>query len=189
MQFLMQAFTEATQVWELAVVQLNWIHAVIAVAYGGAAWLCLLNARIAQDACEPFAVWYGVAGVLCVLGANTVLHGDLWVGHVLRAMAKMEGWYGERRWLQYGVIVLLMLMAVASAYRLRTELTACDHPAESVSMGVIVLLLIMLVRVISAHGSDFVMNYRVIGISLGRWFEFCGLGWVVQGAWRCLRLR
>lgn len=189
MQFLMPAFTEASQVWELAVVQLNWFHVAISMAYGGAAWLCLLNARIAQDAREAFMVWYGVAAVLCVLGANTVLHGDLWMSHVLRVMARMEGWYGDRRWLQYGVVVILMLIALAAASWLRAELTACDLPAEPVSVGVTVLMVIVLLRIISAHGSDFVMNYRVVGISLGRFFEFCGLGWVVQGAWRCLRLR
>lgn len=189
MQFLRPAFTEATLVWELAIVQLGWFHVVIAMAYVVAAWLCLLNARFAQDARETFAVWCGVAGVLCILGANTVLHGDVWVTHVLRAMAKMEGWYGERRWMQYGLIVLLILMAVATAYKLRTELTVCDLPVESVSVGLTVLLVIVLLRGISAHGTDSVLNYRVIGMSLGRWFECSGLGWVMHGAWRCLRLR
>jgi hypothetical protein len=189
MNIIFQVFTAAVPVWEQALRQVSWYQCIVAMAYWGVAWLCLLNAHIAEGALEANFTWYAAAGVLCTLGANTVLHGDVLVTHVFRSAAKLEGWYGQRRLVQYLVIAGLTLVAFFAARRLRSKFTACHIPSESVALGLTALVILLLVRTVSAHGTDAVMNHHVAGISLGRLFELAGIGFVLHGALSCLRIR
>ena len=189
MNSIFQVFSTAVPVWEQALRQVSWFQGIIAMAYFGVAWLCLLNAHIAKGVLEAHFIWYVTAGILCVLGANTILHGDVFVTHVFRSAAKLEGWYGQRRLAQYLVISGLTLLALVAAHWLRSEFTACDVPSESVVWGLVALVIILLVRTVSAHGTDAVINHHVAGISLGRLFEIAGIGLVLHGTLICLRMR
>lgn len=189
MNILLQAVIDAELVWEQALQDLNWYHGLIAAAYLFAAWLCVLNAHIARTSKETYAIWYVAATVLGVMAANTVLHGDVFVTQTLRSLAKLEGWYGERRQWQSVMIVALGLTALLAAGWLRSAFTACDVPSESVALGLAVLLILLAVRTVSAHGTDAIINTRLAGVSVGRLLEFAGLGLVLHGTLRCLRLR
>jgi hypothetical protein len=189
MDSMIQAVTSAAQVWEQALLQSTWYHAVIVLAYLGAAWLCLLNGHIAKSARESDRVWYLAAIALCLLGVNTVLHGDVFLTHFVRAMARMEGWYGQRRWVQYGLVLLLAPIILLVAAWLRSAFSASDVPSESVAMGLALVLIIVSVRTVSAHGTDAILNLRLAGISFGRLLEFAGIGLVMHGALKCLRFR
>ena len=186
---ILQVFSTALPVWEQAIRQVSWYQVIVAMAYFAAAWLCLLNAHIAKGALETNFIWYVAAGTLGMLGANTVLHGDVFVTHVFRSAAKLEGWYGQRRLAQYLVISGLTLIALVAAYWLRSGLTAGDIQSESVALGLTALVIILLIRTVSAHGTDAVLNHHVVGVSLGRLFEFAGIGLVLHGALDCLRMR
>ena len=187
MDTLYQAITTATQVWETAIDQVSWYHGLIALAYLGAAWLCLLNGHISQVARQPHAAWYFAGVVLCLLGTNTVLHADLFMTHLIRAIAKLQGWYGARRTLQYTVVVVLALVVLLSANWLRMVFSASEVPSETVTFGLAALLLLFALRVVSAHGTDTLLNWRLAAISVGRLLEFAGIGLVVHGARRSLR--
>ena len=189
MNIIFQVFSTAVPVWEQALRQVSWYQCIVAMAYFGAAWLCFLNAHIAKGALEANFIWYAAVGTLCVLGANTLLHGDVFVTHIFRSAAKLEGWYGQRRLVQYLVIAGLTLMALVAAYWLHSKFTACNVPSESVALGLTALVIVLLVRTVSAHGTDAVMNYHVLGISLGRLFELACIGFVLHGALGCLRMR
>jgi hypothetical protein len=186
---MFQVFSTAVPVWEQALRQVSGYQCIIAIAYFGAAWLCLLNAHIAKGALEANFIWYAAVGTLCMLGANTVLHGDVFVTHIFRSAAKLEGWYGQRRPAQYLVVSGFTLIALVATYGLRSRFTACDVPSESVAWGLTVLLIILFIRTVSAHGTDVVMNHHVAGISLGRLFKLAGIGFVLHGALGCLRMR
>jgi hypothetical protein len=189
MDSIIQAFSSAAPVWEQAVLKSTWYHAVIVLAYLGAAWLCLLNGHIAKAAQEGDRIWYLAAVALCLLGVNTVLHGDIFLTHFVRALAKMEGWYVQRRWLQYGLVALLAPIILLVAVWLRSAFSASDVPSESVALGLALVLIIVSVRTVSAHGTDAVLNFHLAGVSFGRLLEFAGIGLVMHGALKCLRLR
>ena len=187
MDAICQAITTATQIWQTAIDQVSWHHGAIATAYLGAAWLCLLNGHISQVARQPHAAWYFAGVVLCLLGTNTVLHADLFMTHLIRAIAKLQGWYGARRTLQYTVVVVLALVVLLSANWLRMVFSASEVPSETVTFGLAALLLLFALRVVSAHGTDTLLNWRLAAISVGRLLELAGIGLVVHGAWRSLR--
>lgn len=185
----MEAVYGAAAVWEQSVLGLTWYHGIIAAAYLGAAWLCFLNGHIAKNATGVYRIWFFAAAVLCVQGANTVLHGDLLVTQVLRSLAILQGWYGERRQLQYLTLVVMVLAFFISFKWLRARFTADQVASGPVALGVSALLLLLAVRTVSAHATDAVINQRLAGVSAGRLLEFAGIGLVLHGAVRNLRFR
>jgi len=187
MDTIYQAITTAAQVWETAIDQLRWYHGLIAMAYLGAAWLCLLHGHISQIARQPHAAWYFAGVVLCLLGANTMLHADLFMTHFIRAIAKLQGWYGARRTLQYAAVSVLALVVLLCANWLRSVLAASEVPSETLLLGLAALLILFALRLVSAHGTDTLLNWRLAAISVGRLLELAGIGLVVHGAWRSLR--
>jgi hypothetical protein len=189
MDTIAQVFSDAMPIWERVILQLSWYHGLIAAAYLGAAWLCLLNGHIAKNSQEAHITWNVAAAALCVLAANSVLRGDVFVTHALRSLAKLEGWYGERRVAQYLAVLVLALIVLSVAGWLRRAFTASNVASESVALGLAVLLVLLLVRTVSAHGTDAIINLRLAGVSVGRLLEFAGIGLVLHGAMRCLRLR
>ena len=189
MELVYKVLVDALPVWELAIAKTGWFHAVVVVAYLSAGWLCLANAHIARQTSEPRWIWYLAVIVLCLLGINTLLQLDLLLTHLLRGIAKSQGWYAERRTLQYGAVLLIGAVAAASAYRFRTECFASEMPSQAVSWGLAVLLLIFALRAVSAHGTDALLNARLAGASFGRLMELMGIALVVHGARRCLQVR
>ncbi len=179
----------AAGVWEQALAGLSWYHGVIAAAYLGVAWTCLVNGYIARTERDPHRVWYLTALLLCLLAINTLLRGDVFVTHMLRGLAKIEGWYGVRRPLQYLAEFLLAVFLLFLFGRLRRELTVGAVQSESVAFGLVLLLLLLALRTVSAHGTDAIINLYLAGVSVGRWFELGGLALVLQGALHGLRLR
>jgi hypothetical protein len=187
MDTLYQATAIATQVWQTAIDDVSWRHALIAAVYLASAWLCLLNGHISQVARQPHVVWYFAGIVLCLLSANTVLHADVFVTHLMRAIAKLQGWYGARRTLQYAAVIVLALVVMLSANWLRPVFAASEVPSETVTFGLASLLLLFALRVVSAHGTDTLLNGHLAGVSVGRLLELAGIGLVVHGARRSLR--
>ena len=104
-------------------------------------------------------------------------------------MYKRQGWYGVRRPLQYLAEFVVALLLLFLAGRLRRELTVGPVQSESVAVGLVVLLLLLALRTVSAHGTDAIINLYLAGVSVGRWLELGGLALILQGALHCLRLR
>ena len=188
MDALCQAFADATLVWQDAVAQLPWQHWLLASAYLGAAWFCLLNSHIARTRAAPHRSWLIAALLLCVLGLNTVLYADLFATQWVRTLARLQGWYGGRRPLQYALVALLTAIMLRGTYRSRNRFQASEVPLPSVALGLATLLLILALRTVSAHGTDAVLNLQWLGVSAGRLAEWAAIAFVVRGAIRALRL-
>jgi hypothetical protein len=188
MDTLTQALSLATDVWEDAITQLSWHHGIVVLAYFGAAWFCLVNAHISRQNQQAHVFWYLGAAALCLLGVNTVLQADLFVTQLLRAIARLQGWYAQRRELQYAAVLLLGLLFLLSLKGLRALLSANDLPSEQVAIGLAALLLLFAVRMVSAHATDLVLNLRLAGVTVSRLLEFASIALVMHGARNCLRV-
>lgn len=187
MDTIFQSIATATCVWQTAIDELNPYHGVVAAAYLGSAWLCLLNGHITRAARQPHAVWYFAVGILCFQAANTVLHADLFMTQFVRSIAKLEGWYEARKTLQYAVVIVAVLGVSLSVNWWRRVFAVNEAPSETVTFGLSALLLLFTMRVVSAHGTDILLNWRLVGISVGRLLEMAGIGLVIHGARRSLR--
>jgi len=191
MDSVYQAMAHASPIWQQAVAHLSWSHGLMVGAYGVAAWLCLLNGQTEKEALGSCAQWCAAAVLLGLLGANVVLQADVLATQTLRAWVRLQGWYGQRRVWQYlvlGGVALAVLLALRSRIWLSPEFRPCAQAkAGAVSAGLLALLLLLAVRMVSAHGTDAVLNVRLAGISMGRFFELAGLAWVIWGAWCSMR--
>ena len=192
LQSLYQAMEHASPIWQHAIYRLRWSHGLVASAYGVAAWLCFLNVQTEEEVQGSGTLWCAATVLLCLLGVNVVLQADVFVTQTFRALAKSQGWYGQRRVLQYlliGFLALAVLVALNSRTWLSQELRPdVQTNTVAVSGGLLALMLLLAVRLVSAHGTDSVLNVRLLGVSIGRFFELAGIAWVMWGALSCLRL-
>ncbi len=188
MDNIYQAVEVASPIWQQAVFRLSWWHGLVAVAYGVAAWLCFLNARATREAQGSCAMWCVAAALLCLMGANVMLQGDVFVTQMCRALARLQGWYGQRRELQYlalGLVALAVLGLGLRAFQ-RFKPHAQSH-TDAASAALLALLVLLALRTVSAHGTDAMVNARFFGLSVGRLFELAGIAWVTLSALRNLR--
>ena len=186
---LLQAITHAYPIWLQAVRQVGWHHAVIALLYLACAFLCYLHTHWLREDLQNPKLWLAATGVLCLLAANTVLQGEVWLTHTLRALAQAAGWYEARRPWQYLATLGLVLLAFAGTRWLASGLANRGTYSVQLSLGFALLLLLMPLRAVSAHAIDAMLGLRLLGLSLGRACELTGLGLVLLGSWRSLRYR
>lgn len=190
MNALLQAISGATPIWQQSLALAGWHHGLVAAAYFGAAWLCLMNEQLAGVAQRPRSGWRASIVILCLLGVNALLQCELWVVQVLRATAKLQGWYDTRRDVQSSILLVLSIALLALARWWRSSRPSADRSgvAGSLKLALGLLLVLFFLRAISAHYTDAVLNTRVLGVSLGRWFEFGALAVLARSASRALRL-
>ena len=192
METWVQALGLAEPVWEQALDQVGWLHLLLLVLYFGAAWMCFINAHIARaarDSMEDPTLWYMAALALCVLGANTLAQFDVLLTQTLRSLARLDGWYAQRRLVQYMGLGGLALLLLLSWNRLHAAYGAAARDVAPMAPGLALLLLLLLLRTVSAHGTDAVLNLDLLGFSLARCLELGALGMVLLGTRRGLRLR
>jgi hypothetical protein len=84
---------------------------------------------------------------------------------------------------------VLVLIALWVASRLGRAFAASDESSIPVALGLTLLLALLALRTVSVHGIDAIINLRVVGVSVGRWLEFAGIGLVLRAAFQSLRLR
>lgn len=185
MDEVFQAIDAAILVWQQAVFHLSWGHGLVTGAYGAAAWLCFLNVQATKEVQVSGVFWWAASALLCVLGANVMLQGDVFVTQMGRSLARSQGWYGQRRELQYLALGLIALAVLGGGlwffHRVEAEV---QTSRGVVSAGLLALLLLLGVRMVSAHGTDAVVHARYLGLSIGRLFELAGIAWVMLGALR-----
>lgn len=126
--------------------------------------------------------WFEVAGVLGLLGANVALRPDLLTLAVLRHLARIDGWYVDRRGWQLVALGLLGIAGAAALRRWRTPLATAWQRAPSIVLGVGLLGVIALLRAVSHHATDLVFDARVSGVTVGRLLELCSLALAAGGA-------
>jgi hypothetical protein len=186
MNSLFEAAGLAAPAWQQAVAQLAWTHLVVAAAYGAAAWLCLLNRHSAMLALQGTAPWTAATLILVLLALNGVLCGEVFVTHWLRELAQLNGWYEHRRPVQY-LAALGALGALTWCARRGSGAGRPEDPAvRRVVVGLAVLLGLLALRTVSAHGTDAVLTARLAGVSLGRWLELGAIVWMGRSALQAL---
>jgi hypothetical protein len=192
MASLFTAVESAGVVWLQALEQVGWFHGLIAVAHFVVAWLCFVNGHIARqqaDGAETHGAWWLAASVLCLLGINSMLQLDLLVTQTVRSMARLDGWYGDRRVVQYLLLALLALVVWLVWGWMRYLFANNIRESWPVAYGLVLLLLLLMLRGLSAHGTDVLLHSKLVGVSVRRLLELVGLGLVAHGCWRCLQLR
>ena len=184
MDALLNSFVAASTAWSQAVSRAGWHQVLAMMAYGAVAWLCLVRATITKQAGGTGYFWPVAASVLGLLGANTVLQADLFATAFMRAVFQSQGWYAARGAVQYPALLVLAAVLVVGTLRPTSAAAAQCTERGLGALGLASLLLLLAALMVSAHGTDALLNLRTSGISAARLLEFVGLALVAIGALR-----
>lgn len=187
--YFSQVAGAASGAWQIAMMHLNWHHGLVASTYLGAAWLCLLNTRASKDDVPLHGLWVIAAVALCLMGANTILQADVFVTQLVRTAARLQGWYSQRRSLQYALVLVLAFGFLFAVAKWWSAFATYGKQPQRILLGLVVLMLISAMRLVSAHATDQVLSFSLAGISVGRLLEFAAISMVALAARQGLRLR
>ncbi|WP_296509947.1 hypothetical protein [Rhodoferax sp.] len=147
-------------------------------AYLLAALVCAYigrSARMAQRTLQM--IWLQVGGLYLLAAASALLQGDvLWLRWA-RAFARAHGAYGERRLLQFAVLLALLLL-LAAGWRWLQQVNGHSLPQTLLLAGASGTLGVHLMRYVSFHYTDIAFNAVWLDHSLGSWMELASLGLV-----------
>ncbi len=141
----------------------------------------------AQTARREQLFWGALMFLMLALAINKQLDLQSFLTAIGRCDAKAQGWYGERRLIQREFIfVLLGLILLSGAvlfHVMRRTLPRTGLPL----LGLVLVAGFVLVRAVSFHHVDDLINTRALGIRMNWVLELSGLVLIFWGAWRLLR--
>lgn len=163
----------------------------LAPLFAAVAILCVLADILGESRDLPSSgaggLWRWSTALLWLMAANLLIQGDQLFVTWMRETSRAGGWYELRRPLQVGAVAVL-LAASAITFKRMVRSSAWAQAARRpmaerlAASGVALLVLIVSLRFISMHYTDWVLNARLAGASLGRWLEMAGLVLVGAGA-------
>ena len=182
-----EAWSSAYESWYSAIQGGSWRGLLILAVYILAASLCFA-ARQADRRSGKGGAWLLASGLLVVLGVNALYRVDILLTGLARAVARTEGWYGGRRDWQFLLLILLGVASLVILIWLRIRLQQVWSECMPAVAGLGLLCTLALLRLVSYHTTDAVINLRLVGVTAGRLLELAGLGMTLAGAMRWLHV-
>jgi hypothetical protein len=130
--------------------------------------------RLGHEHAQSARHWHLCAGLLFGLSLAYALSLDTWVLKWGRGLAMDAGLYRWRRLLQALLLIGVVACGTHIVRRLRSRpASASSGPMlRSCATATAVIVVMLTMRTVSLHGVDAVVAFHVLGLSLGRWFEW-----------------
>lgn len=174
--------TTAFEKWQEAINLLDWPQFTFALLYGASAFLAYICARSSADHRPLHRFWLANSFFLLFIGIDNLLCISTFTIEWLRAIARLEGWYGTRRSLQYEVLAGLGLLLLLLGGRLSGALDTAKQFIQPAIAATALLACLFLLRTVSFHDTDAILQMRIAGQSAQRILEIFGLGFSVTGS-------
>ena len=153
----------------------------ITVAYFAAAFLAFQTARGSGGGRDRL-FWMGCAALLLLLGVNKQLDLQGYVTSAGRSLARQEGWFEYRRFVQAAFIVTLCVAAAATLAILAAWLRHSVAAAKVAALGIVLLFAFILWRAASFHHMDVWVTRNIAGMRSGWWLELAGIAVITLSA-------
>jgi hypothetical protein len=154
------------------------------VAYFVAALLCYRADRLREER----RIWWSIAVLLVALGINKQLDLQSWFTQVGRDMARVEGWYDYRGYVQTLFIVAMAIGGLFCARRLYQVAQRHSNCVRVGLNGLALLLAFIVIRAASFHHFDQLIGTSILGFRFNWIFELGGIA-VIAAAALCARRR
>ena len=168
----------------------------ICCAYLVSAWLCYraavrcacggrvnpLNRRpgLGAPPTRLKRVWLGLAGLLVLLGINKQLDLQLWLSLAGRWLARTQGWYEYRFYVQLAFFVVLVISVIAAGALLVRQGRSSLREVRLALVGAALLAIFVLVRGISFDLLD--LRVDLAGVKVHEVLEAAGIALVAWSA-------
>lgn len=151
----------------------------IALMQGGAALVCAASALKQLPLSGPRRWWMGVSVSLALFAVNSLAHIDYAMVLFMREVALDDRWYAQRRPLQMAALALLAISAGHAASRMGPAVRQLGFDLRLAATGLAMLCALLILRLVSLHHTDSLLDLRLGQVSIGRWIEALALGLVV----------
>lgn len=163
-------------------------------AYALAAALCWRAATAAASLESPqrtaaTRLWVILAGLFVLLAINKQLDLQSWFTAVGREMARHEGWYDQRRFVQTAFIVILACLGVAALFTLAWLTRKTWRTTGLAVVGTAFTLTFIVIRAASFHHFDELLGWGFGGVRMNWVLELSGIACVAIAAFNAQRKR
>lgn len=157
--------------------------ATLLVVAGG---FCLRRGRrLGRRAAKEAAGWTALGLLVLAIGLVSMLGIDTLVAQTSRVVLHSLGWYGERRYIQELLIVLLLPAVAAGGLVAQARWRGASVALRVALATTVCVVALGAVWAISLHDSDAVLGRRVGGQPAGAIFgEACALVLLLAALWK-----
>lgn len=149
---------------------------VTVVCYALTAALCFrVQAKVTVGISAMRLFWIALTVLMVFLAINKQLDLQSFATAVARCTAKLQGWYQERRLFQYRVILGLAAGAVFIGLFFLWFVRKDLKRNMLALLGLTIVLAFVLIRAVSIHHFDAILNIRFISIRMNWILELSGL--------------
>jgi hypothetical protein len=171
---------QVVQPWLRVAGRSDWPQGLFALAHAAVALGCVAAASRFEGPRARALV--AVAVLLIALALIDLFRADALLVLMARHVARLQGWYDARRSWQGAALVLALSLGFV---------VACGrHPIGwstglgRVLTGAAALVALLVLRLVSLHHTDPLLDARLAGVSVGRWVAVLGLCLVASGSRR-----
>lgn len=127
-------------------------------------------------------LWRGLLWLMVALGVNKQLDLQTALTEFGRVLAFEQGWYDQRRTVQYAFVLIVALLALAAGSVLLAIARGLPRPTKLAVAGVVVLFSFVAIRASSFHHIDQLLGTSMLGLRLNWVLELLGLSIICVGA-------
>jgi hypothetical protein len=131
--------------------------------------------------------WFGLCGVLVMLGVNKQLDLQTCFTQIGRDMAHSEGWYERRRIVQFIFVVVIFLMGVVILAAAYWYIRGAWQRYRIAFFGIIYIVCFVIIRAASFHHIDIFLQSTLGGIYFNHILELGGIIFTGFAAWKAAR--
>ncbi len=131
--------------------------------------------------------WFALCGTLVILGVNKQLDLQTCFTQIGRDMAHSEGWYENRRIVQFIFVVVIFLVGVVILAGAYWYIRGAWQRYRIAFFGIIYIITFVIIRAASFHHIDVFLRSGVGGLYFNHILELGGIIFTGFAAWKAAR--
>src|SRR5688572_4875781 len=172
--------------WSPGIGDASFVGWLTVAAYLFTAWRCRtaalrISKRMASlgEARRERLFWLAVALLFALLGLNKQLDLQSLLTEIGRLLARSEGWYEDRRRIQYAFIVIVAAVGLLSAAFMVFLVRRMTRGAKIAAAGAALVTAFVVIRAASFHHFDEFINSKLLGLRANWLLELSGIAVVL----------
>lgn len=157
---------------------IGWFTAVSYFVVGAACLYCASKAfhrRNTFEIWQPHIFWGLIGLAMMFLAANKQLDLQSWFTLVFKHLAQENGWYGERRVLQFWFVAGIGLCGIGTIWWFLWILRSAPHKFYGAVIGLSFLATFIVIRAASFHHVDRFLALKPLGFEMNWILELTGI--------------